>query len=184
MTDVVARANKLFRESQSEEALEILRQAAQSDDTEAKFQLGLIYYEGEYVPIDLESAREWFEKADLGGHTVAPLYLGTLCAREAKKLYKRSAQRGCHIAMARMGNVYLYGVGVQPSLDLALEYFQKAKEAGNLFAGIRYARMLILGRKGFGGVFVGFYELFKALFRVVRFSRSHAIGEIRERFSA
>jgi hypothetical protein len=64
-----------------------------------------------------------------------------------------------------------------------LEYFKKAMEAGHLFGHVQYARLLILGQKGFGGFFLGFYELFRGLYKTAKYAAKHSPEEIRPKIS-
>ena len=53
---------------------------AEQGDTDAQFNLGLLYYNGRGVPQNYAKAREWFEKAATHGHARAQVNLGLLYA--------------------------------------------------------------------------------------------------------
>ncbi|WP_313516042.1 tetratricopeptide repeat protein [Pseudomonas sp.] len=63
------------------EALSACQQAAQSGDSEAQFELGEYFYDGQRAPRDLKQALNWFEQASLKGHAQAQLRLGGMFFR-------------------------------------------------------------------------------------------------------
>jgi len=179
MSNSIANADDLIQEGKADLAVDVLRNAAKNGETEAKFRLGLLYYRGKDVPFDVELAWHWLEKADLEGHKKAPYYLGRLCTHDgrhevAMEWYQRSAERGFHGAIARIGYCYLIGQGTEQSRDKAFEYYMKAKIAGNFQAHAKVCRMLLFGHKGVKGFFRGFCELFNGLFSVIKFAFSEA----------
>ena len=190
------------------EAVTLLHDAASKDDTEAKFRLGMLYYSGEHVPHDFDRAWAWFEKADKDRHAVAPYYIGILCtscgdhkvptiseAREGKPAeeialgwynvamswFQRSANRGCHYAMTRIGYNYLHAIGVTQSDKKAYACFLRAKTAGNLKARLFLGKMLISGYGGPCGVIKGIFELMHAFYSVVKSLATEPIAETRAR---
>ena len=108
---------QLIKAEKFEEAVTILKEAADSGDVEAQFQLGLLYYKGKAVEADGDIAFEWLKKAYEGGHSKAPYYIGRLNStvpnlEAAFKWYEVGAERGDHVCLARMGLCYLRGEGV------------------------------------------------------------------------
>ena len=57
-------------------AFEKLTQAAEAGDTQAQFNLGVMYGDGLGVPQDDQQAASWFRKAAEAGHTKAQVLLG------------------------------------------------------------------------------------------------------------
>lgn len=51
---------------------------AESGDVQSMFEIGSMYYDGEYLPYDPLKAVEWFEKAARGGEVVAMYNLGLM----------------------------------------------------------------------------------------------------------
>lgn len=188
MTKNIQNASDLVTAGEMSEEIEILRHAAKRGDTEAKFRLGLLYYRGQLVPGDLETAWDWLEAADQHGHIRAPYYIGRICTyyaehriampsqkdklnpeeivkewhETAMQWYERSAARGFHVALARLGINYLNGIGAVRSKEKAFDYFLQAKKAGNIHARGKIIRMLLSFYKGVGGFFMAFYEIFDA----------------------
>ncbi|MDR0278366.1 MAG: sel1 repeat family protein [Paucimonas sp.] len=57
------------------------KQAAQSGDAQAQYELGDFYYEDKNTPRDLNQALSFFEQASLQGHADAQFKLGTMFYR-------------------------------------------------------------------------------------------------------
>ena len=63
------------------DALTACKQAAQSGDAQAQYELGEFYYEGKQTTRDLAQALDFFEKASLQGHAQAQyLHVSLLAA--------------------------------------------------------------------------------------------------------
>lgn len=63
-----------------ETALATLEPLAESEDTQAQYQLGIMYYRGEGVLQDYEEAVRWFEQAAQSGDPDAQFNLGLMYA--------------------------------------------------------------------------------------------------------
>lgn len=188
----------------------MLQGAAAHGDAEAQFRLGVLHYLGKHVPGDLESAWDWLEKANAGGHAKAGYFIGRICNTYAEwgvrmpsqqalgtdeltaewndcavSWYRRSAGRGYHAALARLGLCHLRGLGVPRSPDKAFEYFLRARAAGNIAAGGAATRMLWRGHQGVRGVFRGFAEFARTIgltLRIVRAGLAPRMEDADERF--
>ncbi len=135
--------------------------AAKAGHSHAQYVLGHIYYDGELVPLNLETALYWFQKAtmqgdDEAGECVADISRA-LSAAEAK--VKRAYENGDYqgalqlaVHMADMGhtalaftaaNMFLKGEGCKASPRLAVTYYEKAVRGGSAEAvyhlGVLYA---------------------------------------------
>ncbi len=60
------------------QALAACQQIAREGDSQAQFELGEFYYQGEHAPRDLPQALYWFEQASLQGHAQAQYFLGLM----------------------------------------------------------------------------------------------------------
>lgn len=78
--------------------------AAESGWPDSMNNLGYMYYRGEGVDMDYETAMDWFMKA---------------------------ADNGSPEAMGNIASMYRYGYGCEPDFDLALSWYEKAAEAGH-----------------------------------------------------
>ncbi|OPZ57981.1 MAG: putative beta-lactamase HcpC precursor [Deltaproteobacteria bacterium ADurb.Bin510] len=84
-----------------------LMTAAQAGDTEAQYQLGIVYYHGEGAPRDLEQALNWFKLAAEQGDAEAQFNLGLMIGR---------------------------GEGTAKNINQSVEWFKKAAEQGHAAA--------------------------------------------------
>ena len=91
-----------------------LEKRAGKGNSDAQYQLGILYYIGIGVSQDFAKAFHWFKKA---------------------------AAKGDPDAQYSLGELYEQGKGVAPDLDKALEWYQKACEAGDEEACEAYARL-------------------------------------------
>ena len=112
-----------------EERLFWLKKAAEQDDAEAMFELGLTYYNepnAKHLKTDYKKAVFWFTKASEKGDAEAKYYLAE-CYRHGRgveydseklfHLYKEAAEAGVVKAMGELGFCYLYGFGTDYTED-------------------------------------------------------------------
>jgi TPR repeat protein len=110
---------------------------------EAQLKLGIRYYNGDGVRIDLRQAAHWFQLAADQGNPVAEYELGALYQdgegglprddRRAIELFTRSAAQGLEGANLVLGVDYELGDGIARSRSQSIAYFQRAGRDG-LFA--------------------------------------------------
>ena len=120
--------------------------AAEQDDAEAQFNLGLCYFIvspgcSSLQWKHLEKAMEWFTKAAEQGHARAQCNLGTCymdapegVARDCDKAvewFTKAAEQDDAQAMSNLGLCYQYGSGVAQDLGKAEEFFTKLAEQGH-----------------------------------------------------
>lgn len=117
------------------EAAKELEPKAAAGDTDAEFELGVLYEEGRGVPQDLTKARELYLKAASGSCIRAIYYLGVVYDKgrgvavddkQAAFWYRKAADAGFAIAQFNYGVFLAQGRGVERNRQLALEYFRKA----------------------------------------------------------
>jgi TPR repeat protein len=97
-----ASEEKRYRDAES-----CWRTKAQSDDLEAQFQLGKLYYHGEGIDVDKKQAAAWFTTA---------------------------AERGNISAQSFLALLYLTGDGVPQSTESAIKWYEAAARGGDLSA--------------------------------------------------
>jgi Sel1 repeat-containing protein len=110
---------------------------------EAQLRLGVRYYNGDGVRIDLRQAAHWFQLAAEQGDRIAQYELGALYLkgegglprddRRAIELFTRSAAQGLEGANLVLGVDYELGDGIARSRSQAIAYFLRAGGDG-LFA--------------------------------------------------
>jgi len=98
-----------------------LREAADSGDPKALFEIGSRYAEGRGVKTDMAAAAKWYE---------------------------RSAELGLAPAQYRIGNFYEKGTGVERSIAKAKTWYQLAAEQGNASAMHNLAVLYAMGADG------------------------------------
>lgn len=134
------------------ESLAETRELAEKGDAEAQFKLGISHI---MIPIhqstNTKHAVYWFTKAAEQGHGTAQEMLGGIYADEesepvdhkqseywynqAVKSFEKAAQSGDNENrikfLLRLGNMFTYGQGVEPSVPKAIAYFQQAADLGS-----------------------------------------------------
>jgi len=144
-----------FEEKDYAKAVELFDKAAAQGHARAMYNLGICYYDGHGVDVDLKTAAEWYEKAAALGHVKAQFNIG-ICylhgrgvkTDEAKAVewFQKSADQGDIPAICNLGNCYYHGVGVANDDVKAVYYFLKAAEKGDSFAMYNLANACIFGR--------------------------------------
>lgn len=111
----------------------------------AKYQsrLGRMYLKGQFISIDYQQAKMWYEKAiekeDADGMTG----LGTLYYyghgvvrdyQEARYWFEKAAEKGNATAMSNLGLLYKLGKGIKKDYKQAKFWFEQAAKKGNALA--------------------------------------------------
>ena len=131
----------------------LLRAAALKGDPAAAYEVGVRFAEGKGVPVNLEEAAKWYQRAAQAGIIPAIFRLGTLYEKGlavkkdvdvARSYYTQAAERGNAKAMHNLAVLYADGGGKGADFKSAAQWFRKAADHGiadsqyNL--GILYAR--------------------------------------------
>ncbi len=104
-------------------------------DASARFNLGLMYSNGQGVPQDYTEAVKWYGKAADQGDASAQYNLGLMCAlgqgvpqdhAEAAKWYRKAADQGDASAQFNLGLMYGMGQGVPQDFVLSHMWFTLA----------------------------------------------------------
>lgn len=137
----------------TDKALVFFEQAAAQGEPYAMNNLGRAYRDGEIVEADREKAIDWFLDAAAQGHTFAYNNLGYMLAEEgdherALPLFRASAEAGDIYGYNNMGYAYEKGVGVEPDIDEAIAWYEKAAEGGQPNAPINLGLIYLEGRPG------------------------------------
>jgi localization factor PodJL len=160
-SDVTGSIAKSEKKSAANEKLPIvigsaaLRNAALSGEPTAAYEIAVRYAEGRGVPMNLEEALRWFERAASRRLAPAQFRLASLLEKghgtkkdlsRARKLYLEAAEQGNAKAMHNLAVLYAEGIDGRPDYDSAVKWFRKASDHGvsdsqyNL--GVLYARGL------------------------------------------
>jgi TPR repeat protein len=108
------------------------------------YMLGLMSFNGDGVPRDVNKALSWWQKAADEHHPEAQYLLG--CALMEGKLgleqdtaagvamLEKAANGGCIPASVYLGKVYAKGMGVPSDLEKAMKWYEQAAAGGNAHA--------------------------------------------------
>ena len=122
---------------------------------EAQYAVGMMYYSGQQVPRDIDSAVLWLTKAarqdELNAQYLLSLIygLGDGVAQNDKlaaEWCQKAAERGHAKAQYALGQMYTIGQGLQQDDGLALGWFTLAAEQGHLDAMCDIGLMYQSGR--------------------------------------
>lgn len=118
----------------------------------AAYNLGQLYYEGQFMPRDLDEARHWMRVAGEAGYPPAQTYLAQMAYRnelpesgpEAEfEWYRRAALQGGVIAQFNLGILFWKGQGVERDPVRAYAWMSlAAEELGEEAAAADIARSL------------------------------------------
>ncbi|MCP4737941.1 MAG: hypothetical protein GY873_27495, partial [Bosea sp.] len=130
-----------------------LRNAALKGDASAAYEVGLRFADGKGVPVNLDEAAKWYDRAANAGVVPAIFRLGTFYEKGlavkrdvdiARRYYVQAAERGNAKAMHNLAVLDADGGGKGANYQGASQWFRKAADRGvadsqyNL--GILYAR--------------------------------------------
>ncbi len=120
-------------------ALKAFGLSAREGNSDAQYQLGIIYMDGLGVRSNAEEAAYWFRKAAQNGHMASQFEIGHCFAtgsgvqqdsRIAAEWYWRAAEQGDPDAAFYLARMYRDGVGMKVDIEKARYYFRQASEAG------------------------------------------------------
>jgi TPR repeat protein len=133
-------------------AIVLYELAAEQGDTNAQFELGVMYNTGEGVDKNEIRASEFYKLAADQGHHDAQFSLGIMYEhgrgvdkdeKRAVEVYTLAADQGHISAQYNLGLMYAQGRGVEPDEKRAVEFFSLASEQGCVRAqyslGVMYA---------------------------------------------
>jgi localization factor PodJL len=130
----------------SQEAIALLRGAADRGFAMAQYRLAKLYERGEGVQADLATARQWTERAAASGNRRAMHDLGVYFARgegapldeaAAFRWFRQAAELGVADSQYNLGVLYQQGRGVNASPPEALFWFLVAARQGDQDASSR-----------------------------------------------
>lgn len=146
---------QLVAEKKYDEALPLLRERADRQDTKAQNQLALLYYEGKGVPADDGKAAEWMQKAATGGDATSQYmlawfhYKGIGVPQDYAKTLawaQKAMEQGDTNATTLLARLHRLGRGVPQNHAKALELLHTADQAGSIYAPAHIAYMYKTGQ--------------------------------------
>ncbi|MGN6766414.1 MAG: peptidoglycan-binding protein [Rhizobiaceae bacterium] len=116
-----------------------LREAAESADPKAIFEIGSRYAEGRGVASDMKAAAKWYAEAAGLGYAPAEYRIGNFYEKgigverdiaKAREWYVKAADQGNAAAMHNLGVLYAMGADGAVDNEAAVRWFEKAAELG------------------------------------------------------
>ncbi len=116
-----------------------LRSAAIAGDGAAAYEVAVRFAEGRGVPINLEEAARWYERAAGKGLAPAQFRYASLLEKgqgvkkdigQARRLYIAAAAKGNAKAMHNLAVLYAEGIEGKPEYGTAAQWFSKAAQRG------------------------------------------------------
>jgi TPR repeat protein len=116
--------------------IQVIMKNAEEGVASAQYNLGLMYFQGKQVPLDLEKANSWFQKSASQGLALGEYGLGSLLLQqdkpeEAVLWIQKAALQGLADAQAVLGVLYQKGHGVPLDHQLAMSWLLKAANQYN-----------------------------------------------------
>lgn len=136
-------------------ALKEWQPIAEAGDSNAQYNLGMLYARGQGVPQDYAKAAEWYRKAADGGVAAAEYNLGVMYAngqgvernqQEASKWFMKAAEQGVTAAQTNLGRIYDEGEGASRSPAEAEKWYRQAAAQGVADAAFNLGVMYDLGQ--------------------------------------
>ncbi|HKS21063.1 MAG TPA: hypothetical protein VJS63_17805 [Bradyrhizobium sp.] len=131
----------------------MLRAAVMKGDAAAAYEIGTRFAEGKGVPVNLDEAAKWYDRAAQAGVVPAVFRLGTFYEKGlsvkkdvdiARRYYLQAAERGNAKAMHNLAVLDADGGGKGANYKSAAQWFRKAADRGvadsQFNLGILYAR--------------------------------------------
>jgi TPR repeat protein len=134
------RGRYLFDEQEYEEAVELLKTAAEGGDAEAQVYYGRAWENGIGVESTFSQAVKWYRRAAEQGNADGQRLLGHMYEKgwgtrqddaEAAKWYRKSAEQGNARAQVKLGELYANGSGLAKDVTEAVNWYRKSAEQGN-----------------------------------------------------
>jgi localization factor PodJL len=116
-----------------------LRNAAIAGDAAAAYAVALRFAEGRGVPVNLEEAAHWYERAASKGLVPAQFRYASLWEKglgvkkdlaQARRLYLAAASKGNSKAMHNLAVLYAEGIDGKIDYGTAVQWFRKAAQHG------------------------------------------------------
>ncbi|MBR7069190.1 MAG: SEL1-like repeat protein [Oxalobacter sp.] len=128
--------------------------AAEHGLTEAKFELGRLYFQGKGVPQNAQKAFELYSDAAWKGSAPAQYYLGLMYEKgqwipssysKAFEWYDKAAKQGYAAAQCNLGCLYRNGQGVLQDYQKAVDWISKSAEQGYAEAQYQLGNIALTG---------------------------------------
>ncbi|WP_288308203.1 SEL1-like repeat protein [uncultured Muribaculum sp.] len=125
-----------------------------SNDAEAQYYLGKIYYNGYGVTKSPAIAFEWFQKSAQQGFVRSQNNLGVcynsgfgteISHKEAVYWFRKAAEQGLDISQKNLADMYVTGKGIEKSPTEAEYWYRKSAEQGLVYSQVNLGLMYLNG---------------------------------------
>lgn len=135
-----------------QEALNMLERLYQSGFSIAAHQLGKVYRDGVFVPVDEAAAERWFQKSAEDGNDCSEYALGKLFLKqkrssEAVDWLKKAARQENQFAQYRLGKILLQGEDAPKDVGEAVRFLTLSANQGNQYAQYTLGKLHLLGKE-------------------------------------
>ncbi|TCK18034.1 TPR repeat protein [Thiogranum longum] len=142
-------ASKLRRIKSQKKKFTATLKRAESGDSKAQYDIGMMYLKGRGVKLDPDEGRKWLEKSAAQSNEKAKARLAILLIKGdgGSKDYKRardlldSISETSALAQYYLGELYASGKGVPRNYETAMNWYQKAGDNGFSMAGGKVINM-------------------------------------------
>ncbi len=125
-------------------AIDVIKSSAQGGDSDAQYELGMLYQSGSGIPQDMAQARRWLTQAAQGGNVRAQYALalfyrtddGGQDINQSINWQRKAAQSGYAEAQYGLGLLYANGQYVNQDNNQARNWFQQAAQQGHVAANL------------------------------------------------
>jgi localization factor PodJL len=116
-----------------------LRRSAIAGDSAAAYEVAVRFAEGRGVPVNMDEAARWYERAASKGLAPAQFRYASLLEKgigvkkdlaQARRLYLAAANKGNNKAMHNLAVLYAEGIDGKPDYGTAVQWFRKAALQG------------------------------------------------------
>lgn len=141
--DIAQHANDLYSQGRYAEALPLVLQLAEQNNSSWQGLLGYMYYQGQGVAPNNNQAFYWYKKAAEQGDVNAQYSLGVIyneqqCVTKGCPIavywFRKAADQGDVNAQNSLGFIYNQGQGVTQDNNQAMYWYKKAAEQGDINA--------------------------------------------------
>ncbi|MGH7249509.1 MAG: RING finger domain-containing protein [Minisyncoccia bacterium] len=152
--DVYQKGCQAYLEKNYALAIECFTEAADKGHPFAQHELGVIYDNGEGIPVDPEKAVEWYTRAAEQEYPPALNNLGFAYGhgagvpvdhKKSLEMYTRAARKGHATAQYNLGVIYEYGKKVAADPNQAIEFYALAADQGYALAQYKLGLFYELG---------------------------------------
>jgi TPR repeat protein len=155
----ILRARADLLDGRADEALAVLKPAAEAGNARAQMLYGSTWEYGDTGVVDVEEAVRWYEMSAAQGHARAMMILGDLYRygpsvpaeaisvdfEKAREWYERAIADDYPAAFGQLGDMLMFGEGFPADHETALIYVRRGADAGDVLSSATLGRAYLNG---------------------------------------